>query len=108
MTARRETIEVGYQPITGTGHYHKYIVYTDSGGNKFVAHGHPNAPLIDVVNPVGPDVNFEASTGDAERQWDPDPTESAEIWPKDSVRTTSNRSRAGKICRTPGRKSWRR
>jgi len=81
MTARRETIEVGYQPITGTGHYHKYIIYTNSDGKKFVAHGHPtNGKGEGPRNRTDPITTFKVSTGDAKDQWDPDGTESADIW----------------------------
>ncbi len=41
-----ETIEVYYTDlgqVNGTNYYHKYIVYTDSNGNKFAARGGPGS-----------------------------------------------------------------
>ena len=40
-----ETIQVAYKPLNAhpSGYivYHKYIVYTDSDGHEWVAHGRP-------------------------------------------------------------------
>ena len=45
-----ETIEVRYKEISGSNgvYYHKYIVYTDSDGNKYYARGGPSALSVPV------------------------------------------------------------
>ncbi|MGZ2439386.1 hypothetical protein [Sinorhizobium medicae] len=42
-----ETIEVRYRKVdgaNGNGVYHKYIIYTDSNGDEYIARGGPDLP----------------------------------------------------------------
>ncbi len=74
-----ETIDVRYKEVTG-GLYHKYIVYTDSDGNKHYARGGPATGYL-VPVPVGGYGYVKTEYGDYESgtvDWDvgsPDPSE---------------------------------
>ena len=59
-----ETIEVRYRPIA-PGIYHKYIVYTDSNGQKTAARGGPQYPL------GSPSSTPSAPFGDIDTKWGP-------------------------------------
>lgn len=51
-----EKIEVWYKEMWGTGIHHKYIVYTDKNGDRFVAQGGPETripPWGDIVTESG-------------------------------------------------------
>ena len=70
-----ERIEVAYRYIggrpLGTEFYHKYIVYTNSNGDQFIAHGGPliglaTGPIVGVAGPAGGPGLYEGTW--AERQ----------------------------------------
>jgi hypothetical protein len=59
-----QSIEVGYAPLGG-GYFHKFIIYTDAGGNEWIARGGPtgDTPAQGFVSEV-----TQAQAGNAD-QW---------------------------------------
>ena len=68
-----ETIEVGYKPIPGLpGLLHKYIIYTDSNGDKHFARGGYESGIIPKIDTLSGDYVDPGENPELNPDWDPD------------------------------------